>query len=800
MFLILPLECFNNRPIRLLLRSVITNSAIHPLIDLFSDPDQINQLLIWSCQQLSPTPSLNTDSFLTIIRISDSTDELSAVKHLLDEELTILRSRDTGGEDDFEIKQQINSLIFLDNLITSRMLKLREGMTDMDETLVANENNLDLKNFSGKLVNLPFEVVIKNNVALSHFIEFMSSIGSQGYVFFYLNVEGFRVSAEQVVSSIDPVETPDLEFLRCTAVNIYETYLSPEKYSSQKLELDSGIVQRVANRLKGDPIYEDLFDESCNQCFIIMRDRETFYPAFQKSMGYIKMLQDLDLFQTKGDPDSNTSEEVPFPDYIEFDNLSLSSSTTTSKPWIAIEIDSTGIVREFGNAHAVYAITVSVRKENGTVDRWCSLRRYSDFFTFHSSTIDKFPLLSKLQLPAKRTLSNNLSQEFLEQRRHLLNTYLQQVIRILINRKDVPGFKEHVLKFLEPGSYGEKEKASQVLGKAMDKLVLNPFKSVGEAVRVKSGNLRERLSRLQDTISSKSFQSTSTFSVPPSSSSGQSLSRNSSLNVPQHRKLQSSISTSSLSSIGSGMESTKVAAQLDLESEENIPLRIMLLLLDEVFDLKSKNQWLRRRIVAVIQQIIQAMSGDLISKKIVDYVEDLTSASATAGYLREIRQKIWPNGQPAKESVERPESVKRVTAVIAKSYLISCLSDDLKHMIGSETTRRGLLRSFDMFQNRTLNRRLVIVLLEGMLLQVFPDNYFPQIIEKLHSCSGRVERKEGNEWPPFLAQFLSSSEPLKDTFKSTSSYYSSRSSPAPSISSRGSMRGSPVHATAKFRC
>jgi hypothetical protein len=41
-----------------------------------------------------------------------------------------------------------------------------------------------------KLFSLPLDVVLKNNIALSYFIDYMSSIGAQAYLFFYLNVEG----------------------------------------------------------------------------------------------------------------------------------------------------------------------------------------------------------------------------------------------------------------------------------------------------------------------------------------------------------------------------------------------------------------------------------------------------------------------------------------------------------------------------------------------------------------------------------------------------------------------------------
>jgi len=43
-------------------------------------------------------------------------------------------------------------------------------------------------------------------------------------------------------------------------------------------------------------------------------------------------------------------------------------------------------------------------------------------------------------------------------------------------------------------------------------------------------------------------------------------------------------------------------------------MRIMLLLLDEVFDLRKKNQWLRRRIVAILRQILKATHGDKINR------------------------------------------------------------------------------------------------------------------------------------------------------------------------------------------
>ena len=40
----------------------------------------------------------------------------------------------------------------------------------------------------------------------------------------------------------------------------------------------------------------------------------------------------------------------------------------------------------------------------------------------------------------------------------------------------------------------------------------------------------------------------------------------------------------------------------------------MLLLMDEVFDLKERNQWLRRNIKNLLQQLIRATYGDTINR------------------------------------------------------------------------------------------------------------------------------------------------------------------------------------------
>jgi hypothetical protein len=67
--------------------------------------------------------------------------------------------------------------------------------------------------------------------------------------------------------------------------------------------------------------------------------------------------------------------------------------------------------------------------------------------------------------------------------------------------------------------------------------------------------------------------------------------------------------------------------------------------------------------------------------------------------------------------------------------------DELRHIIGSETTRRGLLRLFELLQNETLNRRFVYIVIEALLIKLFRPNDLHLIFEKLYSQSQRVKEE-----------------------------------------------------------
>jgi hypothetical protein len=73
------------------------------------------------------------------------------------------------------------------------------------------------------------------------------------------------------------------------------------------------------------------------------------------------------------------------------------------------------------------------------------------------------------------------------------------------------------------------------------------------------------------------------------------------------------------------------------ESGETIPLRVLLLFVDEIFGLRAKNQWFRKRLVSMLQQFIHSAFGSAINKRIVDAVNWICSEPQVAQYLIALR-------------------------------------------------------------------------------------------------------------------------------------------------------------------
>ena len=65
------------------------------------------------------------------------------------------------------------------------------------------------------------------------------------------------------------------------------------------------------------------------------------------------------------------------------------------------------------------------------------------------------------------------------------------------------------------------------------------------------------------------------------------------------------------------------------------------------------------------------------------------------------------------------------------NLISSYFADDLKHILGSETTKLGLTNFYEMLQHQTLNKRLILILLDRILTAALPtDNLTKHVMKK----------------------------------------------------------------------
>ncbi|XP_056275838.1 sorting nexin-13 isoform X2 [Pseudoliparis swirei] len=711
LYLLLPPGDFHNKNMRYFLREVLACGVLLPLINQLSDPDYINQFVIWMIRD----SSCNYEAFMNILKLTDKPVELQAVKDKVLEELQYLRSLDTAGDDINVIKNQINSLLFVKKVCETRIQRLHSGKEVDALKLAAN---------FGKLCVIPLDHILIHNIALQFFMDFMQAAGAQAELFFWLTVEGYRVTAQQQLEAMHGQQADGKKqssatkgLLKAAALGVYEQYLSDK--ALPRVQVDEAPVTTLGEKLQKDDPTPEIFDEIQKNVYDMMLHDERYYPSFKQSPLYVRMLAELDMLKEPSYRGSDDGEGESFngspTGSINLSLDDLSNSCHDENMHLHAFISDTGMCNDHGKTYALYAITVFRRSHDGSEDCWKTYRRYSDFHDFHMRIIEQFVnLTSILKLPGKRTF-NNMDRDFLEKRKRDLNTYLQ----LLLNPEMVkacPTLIPYVYDFLENKAYS---KGKGEFARKIDTFV-NPLKSsmrnVSQAVKGLPDSLAEGMTKVSDNMGRMSERL------------GQDL-KQSILKVPPL-----------LPKSDIDPEHCRVSAQLDDNVDDNIPLRVMLLLMDEVFDLKEKNQWLRRNIKNLLQQLIRATYGDTINRKIVDHVDYLTSPEQVADYVKKFRDSYWPNGILAETPPRRDKSIRMRTRIAAKTSLLGIMPDELKHIIGADTTRKGILRVFDMFQYQPMNRRLVYVLLEGFLETMFPQYKFPELFVKLHSRSPRIQK------------------------------------------------------------
>ncbi|KAF9544927.1 Intermediate filament protein [Mortierella hygrophila] len=192
----------------------------------------------------------------------------------------------------------------------------------------------------------------------------------------------------------------------------------------------------------------------------------------------------------------------------------------------------------------------------------------------------------------------------------------------------------------------------------------------------------------------------------------------------------------------------------------------------ELFELKEKNNWLRRQAVVII---LQTVLGGTIERKLRDTIKAYIEENMLTFYVTKLRDSLWPptpitpsasstglsggfevidydlghspamspkvggGGSPrgisspgvgtgtppaataAPKKPVRTAEQKATTKDQANRKLSAFLPELLGNMVGQQNARRGARRLFAAFQNRRLNQQLVYTTLDEVIAAIWPE-------------------------------------------------------------------------------
>ncbi|RCN42683.1 regulator of G protein signaling domain protein [Ancylostoma caninum] len=567
------------------------------------------------------------------------------------------------------------------------------------------------------LVQLPLHVVLTNGVAVSYFIDYLQTVGGQNYIDFYLAIEGFKVSVEhqlRTLSNGETVGTEVYETIKEAAQFMYQQYLSQEAIT--RVPLDDSVIAKFLARVRNDEPCDVWFEQLQDKVIDVLRTDEHFYPGFKKNPLYAKMLAELGITNDEDRPETPASDagSAYSPSAVSDQERRPSANeiveegmVNDGKPVMSAVVETLGIGQQGRQSFALYNVRVSRSVNGKKVSGWNVLRRYSDFHTLHSFIIHKYPKLSNLSFPGKKTF-NNLDAHFLEKRTKALNLFLDCVLQPSM-LDTYPELENIMFDFLSQKEYlGNREPIAKKVMSAMFDPIKMGVKAVGSTVLAVPDQVYGGVSKVGAGINNAAKVIIHPLNGAPK--------------APV-------------------IDTDRVAAAItdDESTSDNIPLRVLILFVDEVFGVRARNAWFRRQLMTVLRQFVTPF-GTSINKRIVDVVHWLTSEQQVTMYLTALRDSVWPDGQLAGDTLPRSPELKARARILAKSLMLSSLPDELRLVLGAETTYTGINTISSALQNKQLNRRLLYVLIERLLLTIFPNNRLDKIFARLHSKSPRSKR------------------------------------------------------------
>ncbi|XP_037531338.1 sorting nexin-25 [Nematolebias whitei] len=141
------------------------------------------------------------------------------------------------------------------------------------------------------------------------------------------------------------------------------------------------------------------------------------------------------------------------------------------------------------------------------------------------------------------------------------------------------------------------------------------------------------------------------------------------------------------------------------------------MLIGEIFELRGMFKWVRKTLIA----LVQVTFGRTINKQIRDTVHWMFCEQMLVCYISVFRDTFWPNGTLAPHGRVRTDFERCETKERAQQKLLDNIPDALANLVGQQNARFGIIKIFNALQETNANKHLLYVLMEMLLKEVCPE-------------------------------------------------------------------------------
>ncbi|XP_060783874.1 sorting nexin-25 isoform X3 [Neoarius graeffei] len=155
----------------------------------------------------------------------------------------------------------------------------------------------------------------------------------------------------------------------------------------------------------------------------------------------------------------------------------------------------------------------------------------------------------------------------------------------------------------------------------------------------------------------------------------------------------------------------------EADGKKDVLAEPFFMLIGEVFELRGMFKWVRKTLIA----LVQVTFGRTINKQIRDTVNWIFSEQMMVYYINIFRDTFWPNGKLAPHNKDRSDAECRETKERAQQKLLDNIPDALQNLVGQQNARYGIIKIFNALQESSANKHLLYVLLEILLKELCPE-------------------------------------------------------------------------------